>query len=54
MKKLLKQLFCKHRHTTFLRNIYGDEIIHTNYARSIGICDNCGKKIYYDSLYKTD
>lgn len=42
MMKFIKRLFCKHKgKLTFIRNIYGDEIMHSNYNRSVWSCDEC-------------
>jgi hypothetical protein len=42
MLKLIKRLFCRHSESTFVRNIYGDEIIEWGYKRSIWRCKKCG------------
>ncbi len=40
--KWIKRLFCRHKGTlTFVRNIYGDEIRHSDYKRSLWSCDKC-------------
>jgi len=42
MKRLVKQLFCKHSFK-FVRNIYGDEIYMTGrFKRSWWKCEKCG------------
>ena len=49
MKRLLKQIVCKHENLEFIRNIYGDEINKVNLKyiyRSIWKCKDCGKIIY--------
>ena len=47
----LKSLFCKHERTTFVRNIYGDEIIHRGWKRSEWRCSKCGAFLLGDHLY---
>lgn len=42
IKKLIKQLFCKHEYH-FARNIYGDEINYFGGYRSEWKCKKCGK-----------
>lgn len=49
----LQRLFCRHKDTTFVRNIYGDEIIDCGYKRSIWRCTNCGKLVLQDELHET-
>lgn len=53
IKKILKRLTCKHTHQTFIRNIYGDEIIIAGYKRSIWKCNDCGKEIFSDELNRS-
>ncbi len=36
------RLFCAHRFDVFIRNIYGDEIYHCGYKRSVWGCSKCG------------
>lgn len=48
--KLFKRLFCKHAKQTFVRNIFGDEIIAYGWKRSVWKCEGCGKYVYHDSL----
>lgn len=48
---MFKRLFCNHEYN-FLRNIYGDEIIHRGFKRSIWICNKCGKNKLSDYLDK--
>lgn len=51
MKKFIKRLFCRHKgKLTLVRNIYGDEIRHLNYARSIWSCDDCFGLVYKPDL----
>lgn len=56
MINIIKRLFCKHNNLTFIRNIYGDQInmIGTvdKISRSEYVCNNCGKRIYEDKIYK--
>lgn len=47
----LKSLFCKHEFE-FYENLYGDSIIHFNYARSLWVCKKCEKLQKRKSLYK--
>ena len=35
------RIFHKHRKAKFVRNIYGDEIVHSGFKRSVWLCD-CG------------
>ena len=51
MINYIKNIFCKHKNTKFIRNIYGDEIIWSGYKRSIHICLYCKKYIYKNGLY---
>lgn len=46
------RMFCGHNKTTFVRNIYGDEIIHENWNRSLWRCDYCGKILRSELLHK--
>lgn len=48
---MFKGLFCKHDYV-FVRNIYGDEIIHSGFKRSIWKCSRCGKVKYSEYLDK--
>lgn len=49
MFKFIKQLFCKHNYQ-WVRNIYGDEIIDTDYYRSIWECPKCSKVQYEEHM----
>ena len=49
--EVLKSLFCKHEYI-FVRNIYGDEIIHRGFKRSEWKCDECGKIKLSDKLHE--
>lgn len=41
--KWLKTIFCRHKELTFVRNIYGDEIVHSgSFKRSWWKCNRCG------------
>jgi hypothetical protein len=51
MVRFIKSLFCNHTYS-FVRNIYGDEIIHRNFKRSEWKCDKCGKIKLEDNLYQ--
>lgn len=51
IKQFIKNLFCKHGARSFVRNIYGDEIIRRNYKRSMYRCADCQKIIYGDYLH---
>lgn len=48
----LTRFFCPHESTTFVRNIYGDEINHLGGSRSVHSCDFCGKIEYKPNLYE--
>jgi hypothetical protein len=50
--RILKQFFCEHRNSTWLRNIYGDEINYHNGKRSLWKCDECEKITFGDWLYE--
>lgn len=52
MIQWIKRLICRHQDLVFVRNIYGDEIIHTGYKRSIWICDTCTKLILKDEIHE--
>jgi len=39
---IFRRLFCKHDFT-FMRNLYGDQIIEWNYSRSVWRCSKCGR-----------
>jgi hypothetical protein len=43
----LRRLFCRHRRLSWVRNVYGDEIILCGYRRTVMRCDYCGKSIYH-------
>ncbi len=51
MLKLFRRLLCDHRHSQFVRNVYGDEINLLN-ARSIWKCGHCGKVSYSAILHR--
>jgi hypothetical protein len=44
------QIFHKHRKARFVRNIYGDEIVHSGFKRSIWLCD-CGARFADTELH---
>lgn len=48
----IKWLLCKHRNTTWIRNIYGDEIIFgtPNFHRSIHECHDCNSYVWKPNL----
>jgi len=46
----LKRLLCRHEFV-FGRNLYGDEIIHWGWKRSIWRCSKCGKIVARDELH---
>lgn len=48
--RIFKQLFCKHDYK-FVRNLYGDEIIHHGWKRSEWECCKCGKTKYKKELH---
>jgi len=50
MLNKIKQLLCKHKSYSFVRNIYGDEIHNFGGKRSIDQCNCCGKFLYRDLL----
>lgn len=47
---IIKCLFCRHEYE-FVRNIYGDEIVHAGYNRSWWRCKKCGKRTLDPHLY---
>jgi len=47
-----KRLLCRHRFS-FVRNIYGDEIIEWNWKRSLWRCDYCSKLQARPDLFVT-
>lgn len=54
MLKLIKRLLCKHEGRTFVRNLYGDQIIHAGYKRSEWRCIKCGAWVWEDALHKEE
>lgn len=50
MLALLKRLFCRHRSVTFVRNIHGEEIVHSGYKRSVWKCKRCGGTVLRPNL----
>jgi hypothetical protein len=51
MPRFLKRLFCRHRRTQFVRNVYGDEINHCGGRRSLWCCEDCGRYMYRKDLH---
>ena len=54
MIAFFKRLFCKHYEVTFVRNIYGDEIIEWGYKRSLRKCNKCGAIVPGDFLHSSE
>ena len=51
--ELLRRLFCRHRDLVFVRNIYGDEIVHSGrFKRSWWQCQRCGARKSKPELHK--
>lgn len=53
LKDFFKRLFCRHKHTYFIRNIYGDEINLVSDAktyRSWWKCTDCDKFVKKEKL----
>ena len=51
----LRRLFCSHKAPlTFIRNLYGDEIIQADGCRSAWECPDCGKTFYKDNFISKD
>lgn len=48
----IRRLFCKHASLTFVRNVYGDEIIACDYMRSIWKCQECGVVLHRADLHQ--
>lgn len=48
---IFKRLFCRHHALHFLRNVYGDEIVHSG-KRSVWACAHCGAVIWKDELHE--
>ena len=53
LKRFINQIFCKHEYE-FVRNIYGDEVIATNWNRSEWKCKKCGKHKLMSELYNKE
>lgn len=51
MLKLIKRLLCKHEHLAFVRNLYGDQIIHAGCRRSEWECRDCGAWVFKSQLH---
>ncbi len=54
MIAFIKRLFCKHYKVTFVRNIYGDEIIAFGWKRSLWKCVKCGASVPGDYLHHSE
>lgn len=54
MIAFIKRLFCKHYKLTFVRNIYGDEIIAFGWKRSLWKCHHCGALVPGDYLHHSE
>lgn len=54
MIAFFKRLFCKHYKVTFVRNIYGDEIIERGWKRSLWKCVKCGASVPSDYLHHSE
>lgn len=51
LRVFFKRLFCRHRGgVSFVRNIYGDEIIEWGWKRSLWRCKRCGSVFGMDFL----
>lgn len=53
MLTFLRQLFCRHKFTVFVRNLYGDQIFEYG-ARSLWKCRKCGAHTTRSTLYQGD
>lgn len=57
MIKFFKRLFCNHRNTVFIKNIYGDEInlysTGKHVYRSIHQCKDCGTILLNEHLFSS-
>lgn len=51
MLKWIRCLRVGHK-AEFVRNIYGDEIIVSGYARSLWKCAHCGRLLYRPDLHR--
>lgn len=49
LRRWWQRLRCVHPRTTTIRNVHGDEAMHTGY-RSVRRCDVCGKVIFSREL----
>ena len=54
MIAFIKRLFCKHYKVTFVRNIYGAEIIERGWKRSLWECVKCGASVPSDYLHHSE
>lgn len=48
----LRQLFCQHSHTQFIRNLYGDESIEHGWKRSLHRCKSCKAIVSSNALHR--
>jgi hypothetical protein len=51
IQKFFRRLFCSHSEIQHVRNIYGEEIIHSGYNRSQWTCVHCKKIVLRPSLH---
>ena len=49
---LIKRIFCRHRDVSFCMNLYGDQIIHNGWNRSLWECHKCGMLVGKKHLHK--
>ena len=49
---LIRSLFCRHEHATFVRNIWGDEINFAGGKRSLWRCQKCQWLLAKDTLHR--
>ena len=47
----IRRLLCGHTKTTFVRNIWGDEVLYGGGKRSAWRCDSCGDIVYRNELH---
>ena len=52
MRQFIKRLLCKHEDRQFVRNLYGDQIIHAGYKRSEWRCVKCGAWVLESQLHE--
>lgn len=51
MFDFIKRLLCNHSDLTFVRNLYGDQIIWAGYKRSEWKCQRCGAWVLKSALH---